>query len=701
MASEHFLVDSPPSKIPISPSSYLPEPVLSQKITTPRQQFQQTSGERFYSRVRLVKAEEIASDSSNQRNIAHSRRGPRSQATTATNNTTESRQSNNSRSQSRNSIRSRTPGSPSSKTNTTTKAKPRSRSRPNSTNNNYRTESMHRRSNKKKTNGLDDKYNAYPWSSYFRDEVMVLNKMPKPPYFLQLPSGLRPDTIVLRNIPVSWFLDTPEEVQAEHELELATTKVTTFPGARTVTPGGTSVQAENKEPQSDSPFWFTKHGHILIKAACMRFGPVKHVDLVFEMESRDEEWTLCFDAYIQFKYFSGFRDCYIGFDGGMFLHDEDLASMFLIPEFDTTGHFSDHQIQLRKVRKEMEDTKLEQEEYQRKKIKYKLKKKYKEDVIKMKKVIHKLSNDMENVELDLKRLLSMDHYKHANSDNNNNAENNYIDLMEEEEGKNEMIERREGKQGKEGKEGKEEKEDDWKNEQDEMEQEEEQTITSSKNSNIYIAATEDARECMSKAREFINKLPETGESDVNVETGIVTGALSLVPKAKQLLSQLNKSIKYTDKLIFKEHTIRTVQVPSLLEVLERDGEVDIVLERVKQKIQMEGPEYFHGITLFVPHDRGFSEETFFDEACWGTHILRGPYQMRDLHDLSNYGPGNLECEDCINNLSVGINESGEFIVWVGKVGHPQRKCRVERQDINVKNGTVLHFVDRVLFPPAF
>ena len=28
---------------------------------------------------------------------------------------------------------------------------------------------MHRRSNKKKTNGLYDKYNAYPWSSYFRE----------------------------------------------------------------------------------------------------------------------------------------------------------------------------------------------------------------------------------------------------------------------------------------------------------------------------------------------------------------------------------------------------------------------------------------------------------------------------------------------------------------------------------------------------
>ena len=48
-------------------------------------------------------------------------------------------------------------------------------------------------------------------------------------------------------------------------------------------------------------------------------------------------------------------------------------------------------------------------------------------------------------------------------------------------------------------------------------------------------------------------------------------------------------------------------------------------ELVHRRIRMHGEEYFHGVTLFVPHDRGFGTDTFFDEDCWGTHLLRGPY----------------------------------------------------------------------------
>lgn len=66
-----------------------------------------------------------------------------------------------------------------------------------------------------------------------------------------------------------------------------------------------------------------------------------------------------------------------------------------------------------------------------------------------------------------------------------------------------------------------------------------------------------------------------------------------------------------------------------------------------------------------------------------------------------FDSGELLCEDMVNNLSVGLNERGEFVVSINKLGHPQKICRVERQDINVKHGTVVHFIDRVLFPPAF
>ena len=66
-----------------------------------------------------------------------------------------------------------------------------------------------------------------------------------------------------------------------------------------------------------------------------------------------------------------------------------------------------------------------------------------------------------------------------------------------------------------------------------------------------------------------------------------------------------------------------------------------------------------------------------------------------------FDSGELLCEDMVNSLSVGLNERGEFVVSINKVGHPQKVCRVEQQDVNVKHGTVVHFIDRVLFPPAF
>ena len=224
-----------------------------------------------------------------------------------------------------------------------------------------------------------------------------------------------------------------------------------------------------------------------------------------------------------------------------------------------------------------------------------------------------------------------------------------------------------------------------------------------KSSNVFIAATEEARSCMREATAFIHQLPETGEATVDSHTGESTlDVLSLLPQAKQHLSQLSKTIKHANRIIFQEHTIRTVQVPDLMTVLEEDGQVEIMLQRIKDKIQLSGEEFFHGITLFVPHDRGFSSDTYFDEDCWGTHIIRGPYQMRDLHDLSKVkGAGDLLCGDMVNNVSAGLNEVGEFVVGVHKVGHVQKWCRVERGDINVTHGTVAHFVDRVLFPPAY
>ena len=204
------------------------------------------SGTRFYGRVRLVMAEELihsSTDAARRKQIALSRRG-QSLAKSGCGATSKF----------------------------TAKHKSSGRGARASMNRGRQTRSTRRGD----ASGENDTYDAYPWSAYFRDEVMCLSKIPRPPYFSQLNPGLRPDTLVLRTIPVSWFLDTPEEVAEERAREIRERKVAQY-----------SDTQDSSEPTSDTPLWFTKHGKILIKAACMRFGPVRRVDLVFEMESRN------------------------------------------------------------------------------------------------------------------------------------------------------------------------------------------------------------------------------------------------------------------------------------------------------------------------------------------------------------------------------------------------------------------------------
>lgn len=581
--------------------------------------------------------------------------------------------------------------------------------------------------------GARDAYDAYPWSAYYREEVMCLSKVPRPPYFQQLEPGLRPDTVVLRTVPVSWFLDTPEEVAEERAREMRERKVAQFADAK-----------DDDGSASDSPLWFTKHGKILIKAACMRFGPVRRVDLVFEMDSRNEEWTLMFDAYVQFSTFAGFRDAYIAFDGGVLLHAapppanhhrpnnasrannhakdsvddnnpaNNLQCLELEPEFDTTGHFSDKNCKLRKVRRELAQRKEEQEAHARALQVRKRKKEYREGLEKAQKAVKLMRNDFEDLEYELDRLLQMSKVGSLGSaalastreredarfvegaararECMDNALD-YVACMPDT-----MPIRGAGLQSvvaalvAAGGEAKEQQMQQRQVERKENPEEEEDE-----------AAAERDEACM----------PGDGESkdgSASADTGkraavrliaTLTGS-DIVYEARKRLSQAKKAIKHASREVFKAYTSRTVQVPSLMQVLEnRMGTHSRLAELVHRRIRSHGEAYFHGVTLFVPHDRGFGTDTIFDEDCWGTHLLRGPYLARDLYGFASEGTGELLCANGRHHLSAGMNERGEFTVWIDRKGHPRRVVRVEEPDVCVQNGTIVHFVDKVIFPPAY
>jgi hypothetical protein len=161
----------------------------------------------------------------------------------------------------------------------------------------------------------------FPWSGYFRHAVLVRHKIPKPPYFDQLPSGERPDTLVLYGIPAVWFLDDDDD--------------------------------DVGQPQDDRLYNFTQRGNIVIKAACMRFGGVKSVDLLFEMVSRDEETSLSFDAYIQFQEFEGFSTAYFHLANGVLVDDRTNAQVPCKIDFDRAGHFNRQNRRLREARRQL------------------------------------------------------------------------------------------------------------------------------------------------------------------------------------------------------------------------------------------------------------------------------------------------------------------------------------------------------------
>ena len=64
------------------------------------------------------------------------------------------------------------------------------------------------------------------------------------------------------------------------------------------------------------------------------------------------------------------------------------------------------------------------------------------------------------------------------------------------------------------------------------------------------------------------------------------------------------------------------------------------------------PKYFNGCTIFVPPDHAFLDEytDTWEEECWGTHIIKGPYHMQDLYILGNCGPGTMLCANMAFSL---------------------------------------------------
>ena len=71
--------------------------------------------------------------------------------------------------------------------------------------------------------------------------------------------------------------------------------------------------------------------------------------------------------------------------------------------------------------------------------------------------------------------------------------------------------------------------------------------------------------------------------------------------------------------------------------------------------------------------------------------------MQDLYILGNRGPGMMLCAD-ISTLFCGLNEAGEYINLGIVAKSTRRIIRIISPDIRVQGGSIVHFIDKIIYP---
>lgn len=415
----------------------------------------------------------------------------------------------------------------------------------------------------------------YPWSDFFRHAVLVQHKIPRAPYFDQLPSGERPDTLIIYSIPAIWFIDDDDD-----DLGAA---------------------------PDDRLFNFTQRGHIIIQAALMRFGPVKAVDLMFEMVSRDQEESLTFDAYVQFKTFEGYSKAYYAMNKGVLYDDRTDDQVVCRVDFDKSGYFCRQNRRLRQARRTLGKERREREEKAAKAQARRAKRAMKDKHDRLMKEYRKYKDRLTSIREDASPV-------------------------------------------------------------------------------SHLESIEKSLQVASEALEKCSVFTKPGADSNRLE---------------KFVKVLKRKVEATERIVNKKVAESNLKVPSLIEALRSFENAGRFIELVIEKLQ-EQPETFHGVTVFVPPDSAFLDEFVdtWDEDCWGTHILGGPYGMQDLYILGNQGPGMLLCANMHHTMNCRLNEVGEYILWLGNRNQPRRVVRVidGKRDVRVENGTVLHMVDKIIYP---
>ena len=88
-------------------------------------------------------------------------------------------------------------------------------------------------------------------------------------------------------------------------------------------------------------------------------------------------------------------------------------------------------------------------------------------------------------------------------------------------------------------------------------------------------------------------------------------------------------------------------------------------------------------------------EEAFETDCWGVHIIDGPYQVSDLADQARVQPRH---RDLRHSLRFRFDMRGVCTVWLDSDSKPPRKARIVKSNVKCAGGTILHVIDKILYP---
>ena len=172
------------------------------------------------------------------------------------------------------------------------------------------------------------------------------------------------------------------------------------------------------------------------------------------------------------------------------------------------------------------------------------------------------------------------------------------------------------------------------------------------------------------------------------------------------LDHLRDALDETDRRITQaERRHRTVldqaklDLPNFDEALLAAG-CSIFLGLVKQHWGALGlGPTLEGRTILVPDDAAFLGSVDNWEAeCWGLHVCEVPLLVGDL---CNYPGGKVQPLDRHpkHALRARADLTGLLTIWVYGDSDPPRRAAIIKGDVKVNGGTIVHVLDRILYPP--